>query len=85
MQSPAAERLQSIKMWSKVCDPEELGAVEEDMRDVRRAHNDKLANYRKRKDWQGWCEEDDFDLEGERLLAEIKNYKGEHMFNSRFY
>lgn len=47
----------------------------DDMREVRRQHNEKLAGYRKRKDWQGWCEEDDLDMEGERLLAEIKNFK----------
>jgi hypothetical protein len=31
------------------------------------------------------CEEDDLDMEGERLLAEIKNYKGEKMFHTSFY
>jgi hypothetical protein len=46
---------------------------------------ERLAEYRKRKDWQTWCEEDDMDLEGERLLAEIKNYKSEHLFISSFY
>jgi len=81
MASAAADRLSSIKMWS-VCAED---TTQEELRDVRKLHLDKLANYRKRKDWQGWCEEDDLDLEGERLLAEIKNYKGEHMFNSRFY
>ena len=55
------------------------------MRDIRRMHLDRLAGYRKRKEWQGWCEEDDLDMEGERLLAEIKNFKGEHMFSTRFY
>lgn len=67
-------------MWSKVssCSAEEIS-------DIRRSHNERLANYRKRKDWQGWVEEDDMDLEGERLLAEIKNYKDESLLNSRFY
>jgi hypothetical protein len=67
-------------MWSKVssCSAEEIS-------DVRKAHMERLANYRKRKEWQGWVEEDDMDLEGERLLAEIKNYKDESLLNSRFY
>ncbi len=81
MHSAAAERLQQIKMYSKIAD----NVGQEDLKEVRRKHLDKLADYRKRKDWQGWIEEDDLDMEGERLLAEIKNYKGEQMFHGRFY
>ncbi len=80
LQSEAAERIREIKMWSKVstCSAEELS-------EVRRAHMDRLANYRKRKEWQAWVEQDDLDLEGERLLAEIKNYKDESVLTSKFY
>lgn len=67
-------------MWSKVS-----SCTAEEMSEIRRSHMEKLANYRKRKEWQGWVEEDDMDLEGERLLAEIKNYKDESLLNSRFY
>lgn len=40
-------------------------------------HLQKLATYRKQREWETWCEEDDLDREGERVLAEIKNYKAE--------
>ena len=89
MASAAADRLLSIKMWSACQDDhpprEGATAAAEELRDIRRMHLDRLASYRKRKEWQGWCEEDDLDMEGERLLAEIKNFKGEHMFSTRFY
>ncbi len=48
-------------------------------------HKERLARYRKQRDWEQWCEEDELDLEGERVLAEIKNFKGEFFFNSKFY
>ena len=83
MASAAADRLLSIKMWS-ACQDDPTEAAE-DLRDIRKLHLDRLAKYRKRKEWQGWCDEDDLDMEGERLLAEIKNFKGEHMFSTRFY
>jgi len=46
LQNAAAERIKEIKMWSKVssCSAEEIS-------DIRRSHNERLANYRKRKDW----------------------------------
>jgi hypothetical protein len=50
---------------------------------VRRDHNEKLARYRKGKDWEAWVEEDELDLEGERTLAEIKNFKSDYNFSSR--
>ena len=42
---------------------------------------EKLERYRNRKDWEAWIEEDEQDIEGERVLAEIKNYKDEFFFN----
>lgn len=59
-------------MWSAIAD----NFTQEDVRQVRRDHNEKLARYRKGKDWETWVEEDELDLEGERTLAEIKNFKG---------
>jgi hypothetical protein len=44
----------------------------------------KLDRYRKRKDWEAWVEEDELDIEGERVLAEIKNYKAEYFYNIDF-
>ena len=50
-----------------------------------RNHKERLARYRKRKDWEAWIEEDELDIEGDRLLSEIKNYKSEFFFNTGFY
>lgn len=44
----------------------------------------KLERYRKRKDWEAWIEEDELDIEGDRILAEIKSYKAEYFFNVDF-
>jgi hypothetical protein len=41
-----------------------------------------MERYRNRKEWEAWIEEDELDIEGERILAEIKNYKAEHFFDS---
>jgi hypothetical protein len=46
----------------------------EDLDRVKKEHYLKLQRYRERKDWEQWTEEDELDLEGERLLAEVKNY-----------
>ncbi len=50
----------------------------EDLDRVRREHREKVERYRKRKDWEAWVEEDELDIEGERIIAEIKNYKIEY-------
>jgi hypothetical protein len=47
---------------------------------VRKEHIEKLNRYKARKDWEAWIEEDELDIEGERVLSEIKNYKAEHFF-----
>ena len=73
------KHLGSIKMWSAIAD----NFTQEDLRQVRRDHNEKLARYRKGKDWEAWVEEDELDLEGERTLAEIKNFKSDYNFSSR--
>jgi hypothetical protein len=41
-----------------------------------------LNRYRKRKPWEAWVEEDELDIEGDRILAEIKNYKAEFFFDN---
>jgi hypothetical protein len=41
---------------------------------------EKLARYRARKDWEAWVEEDELDIEGERMIAEIKNFKDEFFY-----
>lgn len=43
-----------------------------------------MARYRKRKDWEAWIEEDEMDIEGDRIISEIKNYKAEHTWSDKF-
>ena len=57
--------------------PASDSVTEDEIKEARKMHLQKLAVYRKQKEWETWCEEDDFDREGERVLAEIKNYKEE--------
>jgi hypothetical protein len=53
-----------------------------DVERVRQLHEAKLERYRNRKDWEAWIEEDELDIEGERILADIKNYKSEYFFDN---
>lgn len=68
--------IRNIVEWSKISDNFTQG----DINRVRRQHLEKLDRYRKRKDWEAWVEEDEIDIEGERILSEIKNYKEEYFF-----
>ena len=77
----AVQRLKQIKVWSDVAG----NFTQEDKTETIRNHKERLARYRKRKDWEAWIEEDELDIEGDRLISEIKNYKSEHFFNTRFY
>ena len=79
-QQEGESKLLDLKVFSSVCE-----TTKEEVQEARKQHIERLVCYRKRKDWQAWCEEDDLDLEGERLLAEIKNYKSEFLFTSSFY
>lgn len=77
----AAARLNKIKMWTLINDNEE---PQSNLDAIRKEHIERLERYRKRKDWEAWVEEDELDLEGERLLSEIKNYKDEFFYNTMF-
>ena len=70
--------IREIQLWSEVAD----NYTSADVDRIRTEHLAKLDRYRKRKDWEAWIEEDELDLEGERILAEIQNYKSEFFFNS---
>ena len=72
------QNLQLITVWSEIADNFDKSDTER----IRKFHEEKLNRYRNRKDWEAWVEEDDLDIEGERILAEIKNYKSEFFFNS---
>ena len=47
---------------------------------IRMEHLKKLDRYRARKDWEAWVEEDELDIEGERIISEIKNFKDEFFY-----
>ena len=72
----ALERIKQVRVWSEIHDnfnnDDKLAAVRE--------HRDRMARDRKRKDWEAWTEETELDIDGERLIADIKNYKSEHFW-----
>lgn len=72
------KNIQNIKLWSQISD----NYTSDDLVRIRREHYEKLERYRSRKDWEAWIEEDELDIEGERIIAEIKNYKAEFFFNT---
>ena len=78
----AAERLRQIKVWSEIASDR---FTQEEKQACVKAHKERLARDRKRKNWEAWVEKDDLDMDGSRLLAEIKNYKSEYFWNTRFY
>jgi len=55
------------------------------MSNLKREHHARIERYRNRKAWEDWTEEDEQELEGSRLLADIKNFKSEKFFNTAFY
>jgi len=71
-------QIKDIIVWRDLCPPSMYSAA--DVERVRKEHNEKLQRYRERKDWQAWVEEDELDLEGERILAEVTNYKQEYFY-----
>ncbi|CDW72537.1 UNKNOWN [Stylonychia lemnae] len=73
--------IKNIVVWSQL----EQNFTPQDEIRIRKEHLARLERYRKRKEWEAWIEdEDDLDIEGERILAEIKNYQAEHFYNIGF-
>ncbi len=72
-------KVRNIRQWGMLG----LDHNKEDKLRTRKEHEEKLDRYRRRKPWEAWCEEDELDIEGERILSEIKNYKAEHFFQMR--
>jgi hypothetical protein len=71
-------QIKDIIVWKDLTGTNSFSSA--DVEKVRKEHNDKLQRYRERKDWEAWVEEDELDLEGERILAEVKNYKQEYFY-----
>ena len=70
--------IKDILLWTQLADPNSFTTV--DIERVRKEHLEKLDRYRARKDWEAWVEEDELDLEGERIISEIKNFKDEFFY-----
>jgi hypothetical protein len=67
--------------WKKVC-PEGMAPTESDVVRLEGGHKKKIEWYRKRKDWEALIQEDELDLEAERVLREVQNYRQEVLFNT---
>ena len=81
--APAAKNLSDIKLFQRVTE-ESVGKEEE--HDIKDSHRKKLEKFRQMKDWQQQCQEDEIDMEGERILADLKNFKSEYIFHKQgFY
>jgi hypothetical protein len=63
--------------------------VDKDLQaEVEKEHQNRLRLYALRRDneqFKDWADETEMDLDGDQLLAEIKNYKSEKMFGSGLY
>lgn len=78
--SQAAARIKKITEWSQL----QQNFTNEEKQQVIGEHRARMARYRKRKDWEAWGEEDETDLDGARIISEIKNYKSEFFWNTAF-
>ena len=79
----AEQRINRLEMktWTEMTEEPDPELKSE----VSKLHKEKLARYRQRQDWEAWVEEDEIDMEGDRLLSEIRNFKSEHFYNTGFY
>lgn len=76
----ARNRLDQLPLWSQALP---LGTITDlEKRNVIIEHKERLSKYRKWRDWEAWVERDELDLEGDRILAEVKNFKSEFFFNT---
>ena len=72
--------IKDINVWSDAA-----GAVSvKSWNHVKEVHEEKLAKLRKMKEWQTWCQEDEDDIEGEKVISDIKNLYNEVYFNVYF-
>lgn len=68
--------LEKIVPWREIAD----NYNNDDLERIRKEHEERLNRYRNRKEWEAWVEEDELDIEGDRILLEIKLYKPEFFF-----
>lgn len=69
-----------IQVWSDAA-----GAVStKSWNYAREIHQEKLKRLRQMKEYEGWIKEDEEDVEGERVISDIKNLYAEQYFNVYF-
>ena len=72
--------VEDIQVWSDAA-----GAVStKSWNYARDLHQDKLHQLRNMKEYEGWIKEDEEDVEGERVISDIKNLYAEQYFNIYF-
>ena len=78
----ARERLMRIKTLTDIAN---LNISPRHKQEVTQEHKKRLARLRVQKDYQTWVEEDEIDIQADRQLMEIKNFKEELFFGTDFY
>ena len=72
--------IKDVRVWSDAA-----GAVPvKSWNYAREVHEEKLSKLRKMKEWQTWCQEDEEDVEGEKVISDIRNLYNETYFNVYF-
>lgn len=71
-------KVKDVILWTQLADAGSIPLHEVER--IRKEHTEKLNRYRARKDWEAWVEEDELDIEGERIISEIKNFKAEYFY-----
>lgn len=71
-------KVKDVILWTQLADAGSIPLHEVER--IRKDHIEKLNRYRARKDWEAWVEEDELDIEGERIISEIKNFKAEYFY-----
>lgn len=79
----ALDRIKRIRVYSEIPSVDNFTA--EEKMQAKKQHKERMARERKGKGWQAWIEPDENDIEADRLISEIKNFKNEHFWNTSFY
>ena len=77
----ALKRIKRIRVWHEIGD----NFTNEEKQTSIREHKERMGRQRKQQPWQVWIEPDEMDIEGDRIISEIKNYKSEFFWNTKFY
>ena len=76
-------RLKKINVYSEI--PTADNFTGDERLKAKKEHKERMARERQGKGWKAWVEPDENDIEADRLISEIKNFKYEQFWNSTFY